>query len=187
MRWICGKCFKNKLNLILLLFLWVHLRFWQDNQTKQDVSCEQHKKLFCRKFALGRFWQFQAAYQACSRCHLKIWLAACKGSILETLDGLDLMERFLVSVFNSWRFFHQFCCCFPKSHRASKKCGSLRSSGTFALCQLFSSYLWYKVAIWGKGKSAPLLSVPVKACCIIRHVKVPYATLALSSVQSASV
>lgn len=190
MRRICGKRFKNKLNLILLLFLWVHLCFWQDNQTKQDMSCDRHKKLFCRKFALGRFWQLRAAYRACSLCCSESWLATCEGSILETLYGLDLTESFLVGVFNNWRFFLQFCCCFLNLTGHPKNLGcsqSSRSPGTFALCQLFGSCLWYKVAIWGESKSAPLLSVPIKAHCISRHVKVPYSTLALSSVQSASV
>lgn len=189
MRRICGKRFKNKLNLILLLFLWVHLCFWQDNQTKQDMSCDQHKKLFCRKFALGRFWQLRAAYWACSCCYSESWLAACEGSFLEALYRLDLAESFLVGVFNSWRFFLQFCCCFLNLTGHPKNLGcsqSLRHLGTFAFCQLFSSSLWHKVAIWCKGKSAHLLSIPVRARCIDRHVKVLYSTLALSSMQSAS-
>lgn len=190
MRRTCGKHFKNKLNLILLLFFWVHLCFWQDNQTKQDVSCDQHKKLFCSKFALGRFWQLRAAYQTCFCCCSETQLAAPKGYTLETLYGLDLTESFLVGVFNSWRFFLQFCCCFLNLTGQPKNLGcsqSLRSLGTFALCQLFSSCLWYKVAIQGKDGSAPLLPVPVRARCIERRVKVLHSTLAPSSVQSAGV
>lgn len=179
MRWICGKRFKNKLNLILLLFLWVHLCFWQDNQTKQDVSYDRHKELFCRRFALGRFWQLRAAYRACSCCRSEGSCAAREGSVLETI-----WVRFSWKLSCGWRFFLQFCCCFWNLARHPKYLGcsqSSRSPGTFALCQLFRGCLWYEVATWGKGNSVPLQSNPVRALMYRYACEGPYSTFALSS------